>query len=240
MIKFDSTHKAFNTSIKKELGKKMKNIIISGLVISSVFSLTGCSKTNNCDIQETHVHKFVDIDERFIVYASDRTNGSSYFQHDILFEQTDEYILVTNEEKDLYEYAAYQGLIKIDDNEEAISDCFLSFDLKPFYEYEYCDTQSTMIGTLPSTTTVYSWTRDSEHSNLTGKIRIAYPVYYGYNIVKNEDNEYELIKSNPYISYDELISDGYEYIKSSIQDFIRFDVINELDKNIESESRVIK
>ena len=226
MIKFDLNHKSFDKSIINELGKKIKNIVISGVVFSSIVSLSGCY--NNCDIKEMHVHEYVSFDDNFIVYASDDHPDISYFFGPVRYKKTDNCKQVTEEEKDLYEFMAFNGLIKIEDNEKAISNYFLSHNDEPLCEYEYYQEVSRMYGSIPQLETLYLWTRDSNHLNLTGKKRVVCPVYYGYNIVMDENNKYTLVKSEPFTSYSELIDNGYEYISSSIQDFMTLEEFLEL------------
>lgn len=221
MIKFDSSHKEFDKKIDNKIGKKVKNMIVSGLLIFSIISLSGC-----CDIKENHTHKYVS-DNGFSVYLNSEIDKR--FFGDDLYEKTDDYIIVDDEEKKLYNFLDKNWLIKIEDNEEAIYNYLDIVGTEPFYEYEYHYYKALPKGA----TTGYSWTKDPNHGNLTGNKRISYPVYYGYNVIKDENGNYILDRSKPYKSYEKLVNDGYKYISCYLQDFIKISVVEDIKENNE-------
>ena len=74
----------------------------------------------------------------------------------------------------------------------------------------------------------YSWTTDTS-KNLTGEERTCHYVYYGYKIVKNDKNGYELVKSEPVDNLDDLPA-GFDYIK---EDF--YSIVNSKKETLDYE-----
>lgn len=228
MLKFDSNHEKINKKIQKQTGKKFKNMLILGVIISSITILSAC----NCEmgIEGDHVHRYIS-NTGFTLnvpacYSSEQIVFENYSENEsdwVYFKKTQDYECVTEDEYDLYELLYDNNLISIEENQEALEQYLLSANIAPFLQYEYSYNKI-----LPGinggsfVTTRTDWTSDSNHPNLTGNQRICYPVYYGYNISKDEDGEYVLDKSKPYNSYEELKKDGYQYISFYLNDFINF------------------
>lgn len=70
MLNFDTNHQYVEGNINEKNGKKKKkNIIIAGLIISNLFTFSGCEKNVPCNINENHAHYYVNDDGfgRYIV-----------------------------------------------------------------------------------------------------------------------------------------------------------------------------
>lgn len=158
MINFDSSHQRTNESIKPN-GKKLKNILVAGVLVSSMLLFTGCDKSPKseadvsriqqfvsehvnpkCEISELHVHKLVS-ERGAITYGArepdfyDRLKGNTFrftMGGTESYERTNEYLIVSEEEYKLYEKLLRSGLISIKDNEvifRNILNYFLSLTL---------------------------------------------------------------------------------------------------------------
>lgn len=225
MLKFDSNHESFNKKIQKQIGKRFKNMLILGVLISSIVTFTGCG----CEIEGHHVHKYIS-NNGFILNVpgcnySDQLIFENYSDNEsdwVYFEKTQDYECVTKAEYELYELLLERSLIRLDENQEALEQYLSSVDIEPFLQYEYRYTKVLPGHKGYGAVSRTDWTSDPNHDNLTGNQRICYPVYYGYNISKDENGEYVIDKSIPYNSYEKLKNDGYQYIDLYINDFINF------------------
>ena len=228
MLNFDTNHQYVKGNINEIQGKKkLKNVLIAGLIIANILTFSGCTKNVTCDISGEHAHYYVNDEYlgRYIVSEKSSVSGLN---------RTDNYIRINKEEADLLEFINKKGLFRIDENQYAIKNIVSNHQDHTEYRYKYFNIVPIPIVHSTGKITYitynyipmphYSWTTDTS-KNLTGEERICHYVYYGYKVIKNEKGSYEIIKSNPVDDLFEL-PEGYIYIK---KDF--YDVVNLYDKN---------
>lgn len=229
MLNFDSNHSHIKGNLNKKIGKLIVTIvIIFGLSLSAITLFSGCQKTADCDISDSHAHYYVNDDNfgRYIMSEKVSVSGLN---------RTEEYISVNKEDKELLEFLNKNGLFKISDNKEAIQNATLEHNDFTEYRYQYYYYINTVVPQKVGNHTYYntiktlfighSWSKDPNHSGLTGEVRECRYGYYGYKIVKNDNGKYEAVKSG-YVDRIEDLPDGYDYIKA---DF--YDIVNAKNKN---------
>lgn len=228
MLSFDTNHQYVEGNINEKNGKKkIKNIVIAGLIIANLFTFSGCSKNVPCDISGDHAHYYVNDDDfgRYIVSEKSSVSGLN---------RSDDYTPVNKEEAKLLKFINKNGLFRIDENQQAIRNITDSHQDFVEYRYKYYYLMpipvfhrignSTYITYNYIPMIAHSWTTDTSQS-LTGEERVCHYVYYGYKVIRNEKGSYELVKSDPVDDLSEL-PDGYDYIKEAF-----YDVVNLYDKN---------
>ena len=192
----------------------VKNLVLV-LTLSSL-GLTGCSKQVECDIQESHAHKYTDETD-FVRYLN-RENEKHEGYH-----RTDTYINIEGKEG-LFKFLEKNDLLRIEDNLENITS--IQENNKPFTEYRYSYTyvkpmtrpafngksMVTTIALIPQF--CHSWTQDPTKEGLTGETRECYYVYETYKVVINSSGKYELVKS-PQVEDLTTVMGEYPYIKKS-------------------------
>ena len=69
MLKFSEEHQSFEDSIRKQKGRRLKSLIASGILLTSVSLFSGCAKKVDCDICGLHAHNYVSEDSfsKFVV-----------------------------------------------------------------------------------------------------------------------------------------------------------------------------
>lgn len=193
----------------------LKGVALVLVLTTATTSLAGCSKKSDCSIDTYHAHKYVD-DEGYVRYID-----KEYISYEG-YDWTDEYVELSENEKDLYKFFDKKNLLKIDDNLDVI----LSQQEKncDYIEYRYSytymmpiphvmrsgKTSITYFTYIP--TTHHSWTTDPNHSRLTGEQRVCHHVYTAYKVEKDENGDYVLIPSS---EVDDIttVMDEYPYIK---------------------------
>lgn len=201
------------------------------LVLSLPLSLTGCGEKADCNINGSHAHMYRS-NIGFTKYIEDE-----HLKHEG-YDRYDDYINIEGQE-DLYDFLKKKDLMKIDDNLEVIKSTQDSLEDYTEYRYTYTYMQpvphTTKIG---KTTTVYytyipmirySWTKDPNHSRLTGETRLCHYVYVAYKVEKNDKGKYVLIPS-PYTDDVTTIKDEYSYIKKNF-----YKIVNEYGKEVDYE-----
>ena len=222
MLNFDTNHQYVEGNINEKNGKKkIKNIVIAGLIIANLLTFSGCSKNAPCDVRGNHAHYYVSDDAfgRYIVSEKGTVSGLN---------RSDDYIPVNKEETELLEFINKKGLYRIDENKQAISNVtkrrqdFVEYRYRYYYLLPMPIVQYNLKSTYVTYTYIpmvgYSWTTDTSRE-LTGEKRVCHYVYYGYKIIKNEKGAYELVKSAPVDDLSEL-PDGYDYIKGKFYDIV--------------------
>jgi len=224
MLKFDSEHASIKGNFKKNK-INLKNIIVAGMLVTSMLFYSGCAKTVDCDIKESHAHYYVNEDflDKYII--SEKEHIGNWYR-------TDNYINVTDDMEKLIEFENDEDLFRISFNKDKIDE--ITSEHTDYVEYRY---KYTWLQAIPhfnyngKTTTVwytyipqtgYSWTDNPNHSRLTGEQRVVHYVYYGYKVVKNEKGKYELVKSDMVDNLSEL-SDEYYYIKEDFYKKVHLD-----------------
>ena len=241
-IEFNDKHVKANIDEEKinKMVKRDKIITISVGTVSIALCLTFLvgligkfeSKTTaydffnsvDCNISSEHAHRYID-NNGFIRYINSEVKETNKLYNPHTFKRTDDYILINKEDSKLLEFIDNEDLCRIDENKEIIEDITNKHQDHIEYEYVYSTRKltpnyagSTLAHGIPmgavrvKLVSNHSWTDNPNHENLTGKQANCHYVYYGYKIIKNDDGEYEIIKSKPVDSLSELSQD-FEYIK---------------------------
>lgn len=222
MLEFDSEHKSFNGSLKSKKGVKVRNISISGLLIASIILFSGCSKDVDCNISDFHAHYYVNENSfnTFIIGEKENVNG---------WKRTEEYIIIDREEEKLINFENENGLFKISYNQDKIDEIVSSQGTSYTeyrYTYRWLQLIPTRIGKITTFSqiwhTAYSWTTDSERSDLTGEQREVTKVYYGYKVIKDEKGNLQLVQSEMVDNLTDLSAD-YIYIQSNFYKTVYID-----------------
>lgn len=240
MINFDSNHSYVEGNLNEKKGKiVLQKIIASGLIITNLLSFSGCSKTIPCDLQGEHAHYYISDENfgRYIVSEKSSTSGLN---------RTENYTFIDSEEEKLLNFINKNDLFEINANKDTITN--ITSTQSDHKEYRYKFVYSTLVPVLhfngkntyytyiSTPTTGYSWTSDPNHSNLTGEERVCHYLYYGYKIIKNEQGEYDLIKSNPVDNINDL-PENYKYIQKTFYKVVNLynkeEVLNYEDGQIE-------
>lgn len=214
MIKFDKTHKTFDKPINNEIGKKVKNKLILGLLISSIVVLAGCTNDNACTITGYHVNKYV-TDEGFFYYKPHwhfRYTDNKFLYGDPV---SGEYLMLDDyEEERKYAFAVEEYLYSIEANREIILEAISQFESESYSEIEDPITGKTIVVGI-----------------------INKQILQGYKFEKNSAGKYsESEISNPYLNIDDLINDGYEFIKLPLKkNLITYEVQYEKEEEEEKE-----
>lgn len=245
MLNFDCTHSFVDGNLNKKNGKKkFKNIIIGGLIITNLLTFSGCAKNVPCDIQGNHAHYYVNEDYigRYVVSEKSSLSG---------LDRLDDYIFVNEEEEKLLKFLNKNDLFKIDDNKSVIDNITNNQTDYKEYRYKYYYRRPIPITYYVGNTThviynyqrveAYSWTTNLNKKGLTGEERTCHYVYYGYKVIKNDKGAYELEKSEPVDSIEELPED-YVYIKEKFYDIVNLhnkDEILDYEDGPEEEKEII-
>jgi hypothetical protein len=207
MLIFNPNHQSINKDINKMRGRRaLKRISILGLIISKLFTFSGCSKKMPCGINDSHAHYYVSTENNFGRYiASERKYVSG-------LKRTENYTIITEEDKKTLKLINDNDLYRIDENQQAINAFVENLQPHTEYEYEYDEILLLPLGDsyMYYIDTKKSWTTDTS-KKLTGKTREVDYVLYGCKIVREEDGSYSIQKSQPVKDLSEL-PDGYNYI----------------------------
>ena len=190
------------------MNKETKQLIAGLLGAATVFTTSACAKVVNCDISEEHSHNYVNNEGYIWELKSEREFVESFYR-------TDDYRSITEEDnKRLREIYMYD-LLRISDNLDKLLQLESSlYDYKQ-YEYSYTERQLFMVGKTAASrlVTYYDYTNDKEAEDLTGNERIVTHKFIGYKFIENDKGKLEMIKSDPMDSIEELVDDGYEYVR---------------------------
>lgn len=225
MLKFSEEHQSFNGSIRKQTGRRLKSLIASGVLLTSISLFSGCANEVECNIEVEHAHKYV-CDSHFSRYLF---NEKEYSANSYV--RTDEYIIVDEEMKKLIQFENDWGLYRISENRDRIQQMLIAHEEGLLYEYEYMDSKPVMHGQgsgrgsgmtyytyIP--TNEYNWTLNKKHENLTGETREVYFKYYAYKIEKNSLGMYSIVKSD-YVDNFEDLPEEYIYVGDNF--FVMYD-----------------
>lgn len=231
MLKFDETHNNFENKISDKSNKKpiKKRIVIGGVILAALTLFSGCSKTIECNIENSHAH----IYENEKGFIQNIISEKEYIDG---FCRTEDYILLDSHEVKFMEFLQSEGLMDITQNKDAISKEMEQN--KDYLEYEYSYIQ--YIPLKIGKTTIYmqeeniAWTTDKQHPNLTGNIRKVEYKYYGYKIAVADDLLIA-IKSELVDNLDEL-PPNFLYIKKDFKEKIYTNIIEKdlAEENISS------
>ena len=188
-----------------------KKLMLMGGLSLVLMTTSGCGKKADCDIKDYHAHRYVS-DSGYVRYID-----KEYLSYEG-YERTEDYTLVDSKDKDLYSYLDKRNLLRIEDNIETIQNA--QEQNQDFIEYRYAYTylmpipivhstgKSTFVTFIFVPQTHYSWTRDPNHSRLTGETRLCHYEYTSYKIEIDEHGKFVLI---PGPEHQDIISTKSEY-----------------------------
>ncbi len=190
------------------MNKETKQLIVGLLGSVTLLTTSACAKVVDCDINEEHSHNYINEEGYIWELESEREFVESFYR-------TDDYRSITEEDnKKLREIYMYD-LLRISDNLDKLLQLESSlYDYKQ-YEYSYTERQLFMVGKTAASrlVTYYDYTNDKEAEDLTGNERIVTHKFIGYKFIKNDKGKLEMIKSDPMDTIEELIDNGYEYVR---------------------------
>ncbi len=191
----------------------------AALVLSECLILNGCNSKNEtgCELNFDHAHRYVNEETGLSLYAkseishysANSVSSHSSFSNKLAFDWTEDY---TTDEKYLEDSEVSQRrMLIIKDNVEALIE-----DEKnniPYLEYEYEDTRHYWVKNVPLSSKRKRFTTDSNHKNLTGRIRDVSYQYVGHGFIEDENGKLQF-EENVVETVEELIenSDKYPYI----------------------------
>jgi len=215
MLKFNKEHHSLDGSINKQNKKSIKTSLLEGITSVKIFS--GFAKNVQCNITGMHAHKYIKEDSFVKFIVSEREFIGEYYR-------TDEYININDAVGEIIDFENKNDLIRISINKSNIQNIIENRHNCIEYEYSVDDISMSVNGDSVSYTpmTSYYWTTDENHPDLTGKIREVYYMYYGYKLERKRNGKLGLVKSDLFLSLDEL-SEEYIYIKQKF--YKKFDKI---------------
>ncbi len=228
MLNFDSNHSYIEGNIKEKKGtNNVKKMIATGLIIANLVGFSGCARTVSCDIPGDHAHYYVSQEDslgRYIKSEKEKVSG---------LERTDDYVVVSEEEKELLQYLNKKDLYRIEDNKEVIENIIANHEdyveqevmyyyLEPYYE-SYYDGENVVQNVYYTPKIEYAWERVT-NGKATGRTRDCHYMYQAYKVEKDENNNYHMIESE---LVDELsqLPEGYDYVKEKF-----YTIVNAYDK----------
>lgn len=216
----------------KQNKEKLISLRNAALLLATTMSLSACGKVAECDITETHVHKYTNDDQYTRYIYSEKLKYDGY-------DRLDDYVIIDDDTIEMQKFIDKKGLIKIEDNLELLKQRMSEHKdyMENKYSYLYMMPIPHYISNGKTTTVHYtfmpvrhhSWTRDPNHSSLTGDTRICHYMYEAYNVVLDEKQKYTLSSSG---LVDELTSEvikQYPYIKPKYYRVVNLDTKEELD-----------
>lgn len=207
----------------KNLKINFKNMIglkvVAGVVALStmVGTLSGCSKKVDCSVEGKHAHLYTN-DDGIVRYID-----KEYEQYEG-FARQDDYVAINDGEEDLYKFYDRKDLISFADNYEQLLK--IQEQNKDYIEYRYrYKTRTTVkVGKtrVPVTHTHYNWTKDPNHSELTGETRICHYMYQACNVYIDENGKYVIVPSE-WVDDISILKDQYEYVKIDCSKIVYLD-----------------
>lgn len=188
--------------------KKTKNLKVYAagiLLVATLASTTGCTKTMDCNIELDHAHKYETAYGIETYRNSEKEHiGDLYWKEDNV-SLTDEINIMTK-----------YNLVRIDENISAIDN--LLAEQNTYQEYQYKYTYYTRVGKVTVPNTGRRWTTDEKHSRLTGNIRDVSYSYYSYKTYIDEKGKVQLERSE---YSDDIYQNAAEYPYMKIDDYYK-------------------
>ena len=202
--------------MKKNIKDKF---ILYALSLASVLSLSGCSSEIDCSIEDSHIHLYVS-DKGYQTYCNSENefiyiDGIRYYRKDNM-----RYSSVL--ENKFYKFLHNKDLISLSDYYDHFISRYPKNEDYLLYEYKYTVRETEYYtdseGNRKSRTvtkTKRAWTKDANHSRLTGNTRLMATAYKGYRVYYNESTrEFECIESGYYDTIEELYNAGFDFVCS--------------------------
>lgn len=215
--------------------------VLALLIGANTIILSGCNKTIDCDITETHAHAYTNEDgiTRFIQSEKERQGE---------YNREDTYIYLDEEEQDLNRFETKKDLIKIADNLDELIEVTSSNNDYYIYEYTYKKRVTRKAGKTSYRTwrTKTGWTATPDNIEivgtykdleLTGNIKRAHYTYQTYKVIINEKGKYELVEG-PILDNIEDATSEYPYIKTNFGIIVYLEV-DELEKEQIKEQKLV-
>lgn len=210
-------------NLKLNAKKLAARSIIAFSIISAPATLTGCSKSAKCDIEENHAHAYTNEDDitRYVQSEKERYKG---------YNRTDSYIFLEGYKKDLNKFETKKDLIKIADNLDELIEATASNN--DYYIYEFTYEARVLTGRYFTWKRRTGWTTDPDNIviyrtyrrlKLTGNIKLAHYTYQTYKIITNDKDKYELVEGPVLDSIEDATSE-YPYIKTDYATIVYFKV----------------
>lgn len=189
-----------------------RRIISSALLLSLL--LSGCGEKRECDIPTQHIHRYVkditdDISiERYI--ESEYLNNGGY-------QQTDDYIEITEVDEQFYDLLNRNSLFEGDVNWDYLYYQMANHHdyLRFFYEYDTIETRIVTDSDGKERVETYTvhhdgWTSNPYDSNNTGKTRLFHHRYFGFRIIRK--NGKFVLEKSPEVDDIRDVLDEYPYV----------------------------
>lgn len=193
--------------------KEAKQFLAGILSATTLFTMSSCAKTVQCDVEGKHSHTYVTEDGYEKEVESEKEKIGTFYR-------TKEYKEITDQEGKELKKSNKSKLIRIDDNIEKLSE--LESSVYDYMQYKYSETVMQYYYEIDGNgkgktsyryVTEYHYTNDSEHFGLTGDTRVVTHMFIGYKVTTNEQGKVTIIKSEPMKSIEELIDAGYTHVK---------------------------
>ena len=167
------------------------------------------------------IQKYINSKD-FITYNFYKNGYFLTLSYGCFFKKTDDIkeIQYKGEEYYIIKKMINNGLFKIDDNIDAINK--IVNNLKPFVIYEYYEKKGNIILT--------NWTANKEEKDLTGNVKIFYPMFYAYKL--EEDILTNRCTKSDFVHNLNVIKDEYPYIKNDFFKYLNKDVNLNLNNSI--------
>ncbi len=192
--------------------EKVKVTTASLLSLVQLFLLVGCNSNEaKCEIKDKHAHVY--ISEKYF----DKYIVSEKLKYYDEWTRTDSTIMIDKVSKKLIDFENENSLYRISLNKDKLD--IITSNLVDHYQYRYEYEK-----TIPDFTEkdislkrekMYSWTANPDDKKITGETRVAHFMYIGYKIELDDNGEHKIIQSKPMESIDELLDNGYSYVKNN-------------------------
>lgn len=221
MLEFDSIHKSIKGVFKNKKVFNVRNLIIGGVLATSILLYSYYTKTVDCDVEEPHAHYYTNQNS-FDKYITGERENVWGWKH------TDDYIPIDKEQEALINFQNKNNLFKISDNQDKIKEIVGSQNDYTEYRYKYrwLQLMPLTVGKtrmfIPLWHTGHSWTTNPERGGLTGETREVSKVYYGYKIARDENDKLSVVQSEMVDNFYDLPEDMV-YIKSNFFKTVHLD-----------------
>lgn len=188
--------------------KEAKQFIAGLLGAVTVFTTSACASEVECNIDKTHSHTYTTEEG----YSRQIKSELEYIGD---FYRKEDYKYITQKEIQKLGKTYVYNLIRIDENLSKLLELESSIHDYKQYEYSYKKRKEIKDGDTSTYTytTHYAYTNDKNAEDLTGNERIITHKFVGYKIIQDEEGNFDVVKSEPMDSIEELINSGFEYIR---------------------------
>lgn len=197
------------------LGKRGLSLVLAATI---AVGLSGCSKKVECSVEGSHAHLYVSDDGYRTYFDNEHERYYGY-------NRQDDYVSLTEEDKELIDFLKRKELISLKDNLNVILK--EAENREDYLEYRY-KFSAKKRSTPSRRINGYSWTTDPEHKGLTGEVRVCHYVYKAYNVYKDENGKFVIIPSEEVDNIEDLAND-YNYVRKDCYKAVNLENREELD-----------